>query len=216
MTKHKAIVCDLDQTLIKFEVNWDQLRQIFINIFSGYGFEIGNKNLRPLFEKVADELKLLKNSGIPKKTTSKILNDIIKAQESFESDSLNSIIVYPDTKQFLKNVSEHKLKMGLLTSNISSVAGRIFSKYKIPFDGPIVGQEDVKYPKPNLEGVRKLLKSLNVEGHECIFVGDSDSDMKVAKEIGAVSFFLKRTKNQYLMYSKPNFTVSSLSEIILK
>ncbi len=213
--KYKAIICDFDQTLIKFNVNWDLLRQEFVEIFKKYGFEVNHISLHPLFEKVADKLKLLEDSGNSDKTIKAILNDIVRAQETFESNSLNSIILYPDTKRFLKNVSDKSLKLGLLTSNTSLAANKIFSKFKISFNGSIVGREEVKYPKPNLEGIKKLLKKLKVSGDSCILIGDADSDVEVANKIGALSVFLKRDKNQYLSHTKPNLIINSLSEIIL-
>lgn len=213
--RYKAIICDLDQTLVKFDVNWDLLRQTFVEIFKRYGFTIDYINLRPLFEKIANELKLLEDSNTSDEIIRAILNDIIKAQETFELNSLDSIILYQDTKQFLKDVSGRNLKMGLLTSNTSSVVNKIFSKFQIPFRGPIMGREEVKFPKPDLEGITKLLKKLNVSGNNCILIGDADADMEIANKIGAVGVFLKRSERQYLKYSKPNITINSLSEINL-
>lgn len=212
-TKIKALICDFDQTLIKFNVDWDPLRQTSVKIFKKYGFEVDYKKLRPLFEQTAKELKSLENSNIRGEIISQIAKDLLVAQEKFELKAIHSTTIFPDTNEFLKYLSNQKLQMGLLTSNLSSVALRVFSRFKISFKGPIVGREEVKYPKPDLEGITKLLKKLNVSGNNCILIGDADSDMEVANKVGAVGVFLKRSENQYLSYSKPNLIINSLSEI---
>lgn len=213
--KVKAVICDFDQTLIKFNVDWDPLRKTSAGIFKKYGFEVDYKKLRPLFEKTAKELKSLENSNIQSQIISEIAKELLIAQEKFELKAINSTTIFPDTKEFLKNLSDQNLQMGLLTSNLSYVALRVFSRFKIPFKNSIVGREEVKYPKPDLEGITKLLKKLNLAGNTCLLVGDADSDMEVAQKIGARAVFIKRSKSQYLRYSKPDLTVNSLLEINL-
>lgn len=214
-TKIKALICDFDQTLIKFNVDWDPLRQTSAKIFKKYGFEVDYKKLRPLFEQTAEELKSLENSNIQGEIISQIAKDLLAAQEEFELRAIHSTTIFPDTKEFLKNLSGHNLQIGLLTSNLSSVALRVFSRFKISFKHSILGREEVKYPKPDVEGITKLLKKLNLAGKECVLVGDADADMEVAKKVGAIAVFIKRSESQYLNYSKPDFTINSLSEINL-
>lgn len=211
----KAIILDLDQTLIKFNVDWDNLRQTTAKIFKKYGFEMDYKSLRPLFEQTAKQLRALDNSGNSRQTTSQILNELLVAQEEFETKSINTTLLYPDTKPFLEYVSNQNLQMGLLTSNLSTVTKEIFSRFQISFKGPIVGRKEVKYPKPDLEGITKLLRKLHLNGNKCVLIGDADSDMEVANKIGAIAVFLKRNPNQYLTYSKANLVINSLSEISL-
>ncbi|MBI2085901.1 HAD family hydrolase [Candidatus Daviesbacteria bacterium] len=211
--KIKAVICDFDQTLIKFNVDWDILRQASAKIFKKYGFEVDYKKLRPIFEQTARELKSLENSNSQEEVISQIANELLVAQENFELKSVNSTTVFPDTKAFLEYASDQNLPIGLLTSNLSSVVKKIFSRFQVSFKGPIMGREQVKYPKPDSEGITKLLKELQLTGSSCMLVGDGDSDMEVAKKVGAVAVFLKRSESQYLSYSKPDFTINSLSEI---
>lgn len=213
--KIKAVICDFDQTLIKFNVDWNPLRKTSAGIFKQYGFEVDYKKLRPLFEQTARELKSLENSNIQSQIISEIAKELLVAQEEFELKAIHSTTIFPDTKEFLKNLSDHNLQIGLLTSNLSSVVLRVFSRFKIPFRNSIVGREEVKYPKPDVEGITVLLKKLNLAGKECVLVGDADADMAVAKKVGAIAVFIKRSESQYLSYSKPDFIINSLSEINL-
>ena len=211
--KINAVICDFDQTLIKFNVEWDPLRQTSAKIFKKYGFEVDYKKLRPIFEQTAKQLKFLENSNISPEIISQILNELLVAQENFELKSVNSTTIFPDTKEFLKYISDQNFQVSLLTSYVSSIARKVFSSFQISFTGPIVGREEVKYPKPDLEGITKLLKKLNISGNTCMLIGDADSDIEVAKRVGAEAIFLKRSESQYLSYSKPDFTINSLSEI---
>lgn len=209
----KAVICDFDQTLVKFIVDWDQLRQTTAGIFKKNGFEVDSNSLRPIFEQTAQQLQSLENSGISERKVAQISADLLAAQEAFELKSINSVTLFPDTKPFLKYISRHRLKIGLITSNTTSVVKKILSKFHISFEIPVVGREDVKYPKPNLEGITKLLKRLNISGSSSMLIGDGDSEMDIANKIGALAVFLKRSGSQYLRHSKPDFTINSLSEI---
>lgn len=213
--KIKVAICDFDQTLIKFNVDWNLLRKTSAEIFKKYGFEVDYKKLRPLFEQTSKKLKSLENSNIQRQIVSQIAKDLLAAQAEFELKAVNSTSIFSDTKEFLKYLSDQNLQMGLLTSNLSSVALKVFSRFQISFNGPIIGREEVKYPKPDSEGITKLLRKLNLSGNDCILIGNADSDMKVAQKVGATAIFIKRSENQYLSYSKPDFTVNSLLEINL-
>ena len=104
-------------------------------------------------------------------------------------------------------------KIGILTNNSSQTVKQVFSKFKFQFNGEITGREDVRQPKPNPEGIIKLLKKLNTKPNESILIGDSDFDIDAAKQIGIYAIFLKRSDNFRLRYAKPDLEINSLSEI---
>ena len=54
------------------------------------------------------------------------------------------------------------------------------------FDAIITG-DDVVRPKPDPEGVLKILSQLNTEKNEALFIGDSDADILAGMEAGIVT-----------------------------
>ncbi|HEX7063817.1 MAG TPA: HAD family hydrolase, partial [Bacillales bacterium] len=69
------------------------------------------------------------------------------------------------------------------------------------FDMTVTGDE-VEKPKPDSEGLLKILEALNVSSEEAIFVGDSDFDIKAGKSAGVETIGV-----QWLpTYQSPEFT----------
>lgn len=57
--------------------------------------------------------------------------------------------------------------------------GAIYSRF-----GSVRGADDVPTPKPSPDGLFEVCKDLNLEPHECIYIGDSPSDGVAAKAAG--------------------------------
>lgn len=213
--RYKAVILDFEKTLVSLNINWGPLRKTYGDIFKKYGFEIDYQALRPIFESTGRELKKISQLHPNNQLISQILKDLLEAQKEFEDKFIGSVTLFPDSKPFLDNIASRGLHAAILTNNLLSTVKKVFSKFKISFEGVIIGREDVRYPKPDQQGIKKILKKLKVKGSDCIFIGDTDFDMEVAKKIGALAIFLKRSQEQKLTYTKPDYVISSLSEIIL-
>ncbi len=211
--KYKVVILDFVKTLVKEKLEWDKLREANTKIFKKYGIDINPQNLRPVIEQTASQLNFLKNLKFPNKTILQIEKELLKAQQRFEKKYLKSFDLFEDTIPFINYANKHNLKVGILTNNFSSTVTHVFLRLKVPFQGQIVGREDVKYPKPNSEGIVKLLKKLNADPGESIAIGDSDFDIDVAKQISIFAIFLKRNDNFKLSYATPDQEINSLSEI---
>ena len=212
--KFKVVILDFTKTLVMFDANWGQLRKINAEIFAKTGIKIDYQSLRPVIEQTASQLAYLKNLNYSQEKILQIEKELIKAQEQFEENSIDSISLYSDAQTFLKSAAQNNLQMAILTNNLSSTAKKAFSKLNTDFNGLIIGRENVKYPKPNPEGILKLLNQLKVSAGNCIFVGDSDFDIDVAKNVGCFSIFIKRSPEMKLSYTKADFIITSLEELV--
>lgn len=213
--KYKVVILDFEKTLVSLNINWGSLRITYADIFKKYGFQIDYQTLRPIFESTGEELKKISQSHPKDDLISQILKDLLVAQKKYEDKFIGSVTLYPDSKHFLEMLSSHNLVYLIVTNNLSSTVRKVFSKFEIPLNGFVLGRESVRYPKPDPEGILKLLEKLKIDGEDCIFIGDTDFDIEVAKKIGALVIFIKRNKDQKLFHNKPDFIITSLSEIIV-
>ncbi len=53
-----------------------------------------------------------------------------------------------------------------------------------PYFHPVITSADVRRPKPNAEGMHRIMAKLNVEAHEIAFIGDTAVDMRTARNSG--------------------------------
>jgi pyrophosphatase PpaX len=81
------------------------------------------------------------------------------------------------------------------------------------FDVIITG-DDVELPKPNPEGINKVLSILNIKNNEALFLGDSDADVIAGLEAQVYTIGAQWLPNYHsLEFSiKPNQLVKSTSE----
>ncbi|MFV0380101.1 MAG: prolipoprotein diacylglyceryl transferase [Anaerorhabdus sp.] len=79
----------------------------------------------------------------------------------------------------------------------------------------IVSNDDVENCKPDPEGIMKACKLLNRGHDDCIYVGDSTSDIMAAKNAGvySIGYLYNEDRKQKLIDSKPNKVISDLMEI---
>lgn len=213
--KYKFVILDFVKTLAKEQLSWDKLREENSKIFKKYEINIEPQSLRPIIEQTASQIRFLRHLNIANKKIFKIEKELIYAQQKFEEESIELFSLYPDSIPFLNYANRNNLKVGILTNNLSLTVKRVFLKFKVPFYGKIIGREDVKDPKPNPEGISKLLKSLNANPSESIVIGDSDFDIDVAKQISIYAIFLKRNDDIKLRYAKADQEINTLSEIVI-
>lgn len=211
--KYKFVILDFVKTLVKEQLNWDKLREENSKIFKEYGIDVEPQSLRPIIEQTASQVRFLQHLNIDSKTILKIEKKLLDAQQKFEEESIELFSLYPDSILFLNYANRNNLKVGILTNNLSKTVKQVFLKFKVPFYGKIIGREDVREPKPNTEGISKLLKHLNANPSESIVIGDSDFDIDVAKQIRIYAIFLKRSANIKLSYAKADQEINTLSEL---
>ena len=115
-------------------------------------------------------------------------DEIVKFNYEYEKEftkglKLNNILI-----DFIKN--ETKSDMYILTNNDSrNVKKHLVSLNLIDKFKKIVCRDNVKYTKPNTEGINKIIDKEQLVSN-FLMIGDSvDSDGSVAKEIG-VDFYL--------------------------
>ena len=214
LSKHyKFVILDFVKTLVKEQLPWDKLRKENSEIFKKYGIDVAPQSLRPIIEQTASQIRFLTHLKYTPYKILQIEKELIHAQQRFEKESIELFNFYPDSIPFLNYAERMNRKIGILTNNSSQTVKQVFSKFKFQFNGEITGREDVRQPKPNPEGIIKLLKKLNTKPNESILIGDSDFDIDAAKQIGIYAIFLKRSDNFRLRYAKPDLEINSLSEI---
>jgi len=107
-----------------------------------------------------------------------------------------------------------KYKLGVFTGRPKEEAVYGLKRFKIDkyFKG-VVFREEVKEGKPNPEGLLKLIKKLNVNNDEVVYVGDNLSDLRAANNanVGFVGVLPPGVDKTYLK----SLLKSDSAEIIL-
>lgn len=91
----------------------------------------------------------------------------------------------PGAREAAERLRAAGLRLGFATSKQRHFAEQILGHLGVleHFESR-VGPGDVSHPKPHPECVHRALDDLGVQPHECMFIGDTDFDVKAAAAAG--------------------------------
>lgn len=93
--------------------------------------------------------------------------------------------LYPDAKKVLDFLKQNGIKVAVVTTKFDyRIEGILEKCHAKEYVEMIVGGNNVANPKPDPEGVLKVLKEWNLDKSEVLYVGDSLVDAKTAEHAG--------------------------------
>ena len=119
---------------------------------------------------------------------------------------IKDMVMEPGLKELLDAI---KAEYGLaVATNRSNTIGKVLAMYGLnSYFAIVVSSLDVQNPKPHPEAVFKVLDFFSITPKECVYVGDSEVDLKVCRASGVP---LIAYKNKVL---KAEIHVQSMAEI---
>jgi pyrophosphatase PpaX len=131
-------------------------------------------------------------------------------------EHFDEIHLYPGMRELLVELKGKGAKLMLFTGggNVSTWFCLEQSGILHLFDELVCG-EDVQRPKPDPEGILKLMKEQEVKPQETIVVGDSSADVEAGKTAGASAAWLCWSENAQFSEMKiaPDFTCRSVQQL---
>lgn len=105
--------------------------------------------------------------------------------QRFEKGCLYKVVPYPGILELLEELKKRKIKIGVLSNkehhNVIYMIETIFGKNYFDM---VLGQKPSHEKKPSPQGVRLLLKGFGITSEECLYIGDTNTDMKTGKGAG--------------------------------
>lgn len=127
------------------------------------------------------------------------------------------VTIYPTVKSGLERLIQKGIKLGIVSSKRHDMVLHGLSLFQLtPMFSCIIGEDDVKEPKPNPEPILKAMHMLDCKVHEVIFVGDNAHDMEGGKNANVVtcgvSWALRGA--DYLKQFKPDYILEDMNDLI--
>lgn len=112
----------------------------------------------------------------------KVFNDY---NEAYNKDTSYKTEIFPGLKETLDKIKERGIKLAVLSNKphfaTVSVTEKLYGKGYFDL---ILGQRDNVPIKPDTASVYEILNHFNVNEEECIYIGDTSTDMKTGKNAG--------------------------------
>lgn len=155
-----------------------------------FGFAIeklGYENVRYLYKKYKENVGIPMEDIVKKiipNISKKEMEKIRKLKDKYFLKNIKKVKVYKRVLRIIKLLRKIGVKIALFTSSPRKIAYSILRSFNlIDYFDYIVCKEDVRKPKPNEEGLIKIMKKLKAK--RIVFIGDTKFDMISAKKANA-------------------------------
>lgn len=109
-------------------------------------------------------------------------------KEMADKVMVQNTIVYPEAIEAIKALKNMDAKVGIVTTKYHYRIEQILLKYNLNnYVDAIIGSDNVSEPKPNSEGLLKIMDILQLDKSETVYIGDTLVDAKTAGS-ASVSF----------------------------
>lgn len=205
----KAVIWDLDGTLIHFKIDYKRARAETIQILEKYGYPKGELTQEYYVLKMIQQATkyFSMNNVHSSQEITQIKKEIDKKVENIERKASYQATAIQGIHYVLKYCIDHQLKMGIITLNTTknaliSLKSAELDKF-FPDSSLIIGRDLVTKIKPDPEHALTLLERLNVSNGEICIIGDHPSDIEVANRINSRSIGIISKKHTAQEFETP-------------
>ncbi len=191
----RGIIFDLDGTLL----NSKALRiKAWKHAFEIFGVNIPEEQISPLIG--------LPGVDLAGKFSNRAF-EIEMEEERYFKSHLEEMSLYGDVDHTFCQLSDLNVKTSIVTSSRRA----LMEILKLPYR-PVVTIDDVGVGKPDPEPYLKALSLLDVKASECLVVGDAETDLIPAKDIGSVSVYIGHGNRRFSNYA--DYYIDEVSEVL--
>jgi len=213
----KAVIFDLDGTIVSFNLDYKALRGEVRVCLLRVGVPASVLSVKDsIFEMLKKTEIFVRNSGKSTEAMEEIRNEVLAIAEKYELEAARDTSLLPGASETLTALKRMGLKIGLFTLNSDKAANYILQRFKLSdFFGVTVPRNKVDFVKPNPEHLEMALKVLGVAPEETVVVGDGNVDMQSARELKAIAVGLPTGTStiEQLMRHGANYIITSITDL---
>ncbi len=180
----KAVVFDLDGTLVRSKVNYEEMARRIREILLAAGVpnEILDGGRRRIWEIIMGGERLLRDLGTPPEEVRGVLDAMTSAMNSVEMETVGEAEPMPNAVETLKALRGMGIGVGVATRGCSAYATRSLEiTGMIGSIDTLLARDEVPHPKPDPRHLLQVIELLKAHPEEVIYVGDTSTDMLTAK-----------------------------------
>jgi beta-phosphoglucomutase len=136
---------------------------------------------------------------------------------------LENLPIYPGLLEFLRQLQQQQLVIGLVTGALKQEAELVLEKSSLKsYFSVIVAGDELTTSKPEPEGyllavtkINQQYPHINLQPHECLVIEDTYSGIEAAKKAGMQVVGIAHTYPLHMLQRRANWTVDHLTDIEL-
>lgn len=206
--KYDTVLFDLDGTLLNTR---ELINRSFVHTF---------EHFRPDHVLTDEELDSffgpsLRQTFSRYSTDEQEIEEMIQYYREFNVASHDEMVTaFPGAKSLIRTLARKGYKLGVVSSKKTDLVEHgleIFGmrdKIKV-----IIGEEDVKNPKPDPEGILEAMRIL--DSKKALYVGDGVGDIEAGKNAGIDTIgVLYSDRKEQILAAEPTYIIHSLDQIL--
>lgn len=174
----KTVIFDLDGTLLD---TIEDLARCGIIVCQNHGWKTHSVSEYKYF--VGNGIpKLVERFSPPDQRSPQILEKTLKEYtELYDKHKEDSTAPYEGIDELLNELISHDITIGILSNKDDVLAKSVIQHYFPNLNCKVQGRSHDVPPKPDPKGLFKIMEQLNAQKDSTLFVGDSNVDIRTAK-----------------------------------
>lgn len=190
MVQVKAVVFDLDGTLLDSKIDFEEMSRRVKNILLSFGIPKDDLTERhQVYRFIIGWESAFIDYCFDSKELEKVLDEMNEAINEVEYNAVQYVKRMPNAYDTLKKIKEMGVQIGIATRG-----SHLYSTQSLEITGLdrfvdfLLARDQAKFPKPDPRHLLSVIQKLNVDPDETIYVGDTVTDYTTALKAG-VSFY---------------------------
>lgn len=165
---------------------------------------------------------ILKNRGrvVSEDYLTKLINSKTIAYQQ-KLSQLETLPIYPGLPEFLTQLQQEKIVIGLVTGALKQEALFVLEKISlVQYFSIIVAEDDLTSSKPEPDGyllavskINQQTPDLNLQPNECLVIEDTYAGIEAAKRAGMQVVGISHTYPLHMLQRRADWTVDYLADI---
>jgi phosphoglycolate phosphatase len=179
----KAIVFDLDGTLIESTIDYEKMSQMVRELLTNEGVSLDNPNdRRRTYQVIQAGEKALVDLGVAPAKIADLMKRIESVMNSVELEGVHLSKPIKNVHETLGEIKSRNLGIGIATRGCHEYAMKSMELTGINiYIDRMLARDDVTYPKPDPRHLLEVITCLGVTPDTVLYVGDSNTDLKTAE-----------------------------------
>jgi HAD superfamily hydrolase (TIGR01509 family) len=181
----KAVVFDLDGTLVTAEINFSAMRQSIRGLFISHGFPSEALPITSTHDLLRSAFSYAEKHGMSAIEIAQLRDQAYTIAERLEWEGARKAQPVPGAYDSLARLRERSVRTGVLTNGNREATDYLLQKFQLhELVDAVVSRDDAPQIKPATDGLEIILSLLKVTRKAAILVGDSKIDVLTAKGLG--------------------------------
>lgn len=181
--KYDTIIFDLDGTLLN---TLDDLRDSLNIALAKHGYE--SRTIAEVRSFVGNGVKTLVQRSLPIHSSDEEIEQCLETFKThYNTNMRNKTRPYDGIMELLLDLNRYNLKLAIVSNKFDDAVKELSKEYFGDIIQVAIGESATVKRKPAPDSVFAALKELGSDINKSVFVGDSETDVKTAKNAGITS-----------------------------